>query len=433
MKKKLKMTKQGQVIRRLSQRIVKAQQPIRILDAIKWDDSIKHEFFKHKCRKLPPINKDYYAKVPVGFNLEKKLEEFYAIEHDVKRQLGKYGPGSELMQSRCREYQDVVRMLQLRGTKQFSLLSQDLYGSSQDAFYAGAPTLKNLSQIVHDALTNINKSKEQVYHEKDKKIHSAKEGVRILNKKLARYFSKEDKINVKVSDDIVSDASAGADTIKLRSDLKFSKRVLRLYEVHEGWVHLGTTINGLSQPICTFLGKGPPSSTVTQEGLAMLTEVLTFSSYPDRVRRITDRIISVNMVEEGANFIEVFKFFRERGIGDEESYQNTMRVFRGSSPRFGPFTKDLAYSKGFILIYNYIRLSIKEGNLAHIPLLFLGKTSLANIHLLAQLIDDEVVTLPKYVPPQFKDQAALSAWMSYSLFLNELNLEKLGKTYRNIL
>jgi len=32
-------------VKTLSDRIVKAQQPIRILDAIKWDDNIKQAFF----------------------------------------------------------------------------------------------------------------------------------------------------------------------------------------------------------------------------------------------------------------------------------------------------------------------------------------------------------------------------------------------------
>ena len=64
-----------------------------------------------------------------------------------------------------------------------------------------------------------------------------------------------------------------------------------------------------------FLSKGPPSSTVTQEGLAIITEIFTFSSYPGRVRRLTNRISAVNMAEEGANFFDVFQFYREQGIG----------------------------------------------------------------------------------------------------------------------
>src|SRR5690606_1987122 len=121
-------------------------------------------------------------------------------------------------------------------------------------------------------------------------------------------------------------------------------------EVHEGWVHVATTLNGANQPVCTFLSKGPPSSTVTQEGLAILVELLAFASHPTRLQRVTNRIRAVELAERGADFLEVFELFREQGLGEQESYSNTTRVFRGSTPRGGPFTKDISYSKGFILV-----------------------------------------------------------------------------------
>src|SRR3990167_3909239 len=227
-----------QTIRELSDRIVAAQNPIRVLDAIKWTDDIKNDFFKHKFQKLPKVNEEYYKHIPLGFDPEKKVEEFYNIEHDIKRKLGKYNAASRLMQNRCREYRDVVQMLQVRGQRKFTEIAQDLYGSSDDAFYAGAPTLRDLASLVSSDLENI---QDKTITEKDKTIYTAQEGVDILTKKLSSYFYDGDKIYVKVSDNIISDASAGADTIKLRADLKFSERVLQLYEVHEGWVHLGTT------------------------------------------------------------------------------------------------------------------------------------------------------------------------------------------------
>lgn len=419
-----------QTIVDLSQRIVKAQQPIRVLDAIKWDNQIKQDFFKHQFRELPNVDQAYYQRNPLGFDPEKKTDEFYIIEHDIKRSLGKYGAASELMQNRCREYRDVVQLLNSRGTYRFCEIAQDLYGSAEDAFYPGAPTLKDLSTLVNQVLTNIG---HQTFDPRDKKIYTASEAVAILTERLTKYFGTDCKIQVKASDNIVSDASAGADTIRLRHDIKFSERVIRLYEVHEGWVHLGTTFNGSLQPICTFLSKGPPSATIAQEGLGMLTEIFSFSSYPDRVKRLTNRIIAINMAEEGANFIEVFNFFREQSLNDEESYQNTVRVFRGSTPTLGPFTKDLAYSKGFILVYNYIRLCIQRGNLKNVPLLFAGKTSLQDIHLLVELLDDGIVKFPKYIPILFRDLAAVSAWAGYSLFLNRLNSDELAKDYQDIL
>ena len=35
------------------------------------------------------------------------------------------------------------------------------------------------------------------------------------------------------------------------------------------------------------------------------------------------------------------------------TYTQASRVFRGSTPDGMPFTKDLSYLRGFILIYNY--------------------------------------------------------------------------------
>jgi uncharacterized protein (TIGR02421 family) len=255
----------------------------------------------------------------------------------------------------------------------------------------------------------------------------------MLSERLANYFSDREHIRVELSDGIIADAAAGADRIKIHDGLMFSAREIRTFEIHEGWVHLGTTLNGLAQPICTFLSKGPPSSTVTQEGLAIIMEIFTFSSYPDRVKQLTNRISSVNMVEQGANFFDVFEFFRENGMSEYDSYQSTVRVFRGSTPEGGPYTKDLSYSKGFIMIYNYLRLAVQRGMVKRIPLLFVGKTTLEDLHVLSDLMDEGVLVPPKYIPPQFADLAAVSAWMIYSLFLNKLDLKRLAVDFKAML
>src|SRR3546814_15817550 len=66
----------------------------------------------------------------------------------------------------------------------------------------------------------------------------------------------------------------------------------------------------------------PPSSTVTQEGLAILMEIITFASYPSRLRKLTNRTRAIHMVEEGADFLQIFEFFREQGFEMGESYGN---------------------------------------------------------------------------------------------------------------
>jgi len=418
------------IIHELSERIVKAQKPIRILDALKWNHAVKEEFFKHRFKKLPPVSEEFYLKNdPLDYDPQKKIEEFREIERSIRRQLGQYSGVGSIMQRMCHEYARVIEMLQARGTPKFTEISQELYGSAEDAFHAGAPTLKDLANLVTSTLSNI---EDQVITQADEKKYSSEEVVTMLSKKLEQYFT-EQTVRVELSDGIIADASAGAERIKIHSGLYFSKREIRILEIHEGWVHLGTTLNGLAQPICTFLSKGPPSSTITQEGLGIITEIFTFSSYPTRVKRLTNRIIAVDMAEGGANFLDVFNFYRDQGLDEDSSYSAATRVFRGSTPDGGPFTKDLSYSKGFILIYNYIRLAVQRGLLKQIPLLFLGKTTLEDLHILSDLVDEGIVTPPKFMPPQFRDLAALSAWMCYSLFLNRLNLQQLAIDFKSML
>src|SRR5207302_1649168 len=141
----------------------------------------------------------------------------------------------------------------------------------------------------------------------------ARQTVDELSARLGGYFRDEAAVRVRLSVGIVADAAAGSDYIKIRGDARFTPREVRLLEVHEGWVHLGTTLNGQNQPVCTFLSKGPPSSTVTQEGLAVITEIFAFASHPGRVRRLTNRIEGVAMAEAGANFLDVYRYFLEEG------------------------------------------------------------------------------------------------------------------------
>jgi len=54
---------------------------------------------------------------------------------------------------------------------------------------------------------------------------------------------------------------------------------------------------------------------VTQEGLAVLMEILTFSSTPDRLMRLINRVRAITLAEEGADFMDIFSFFKAKGAG----------------------------------------------------------------------------------------------------------------------
>jgi uncharacterized protein (TIGR02421 family) len=423
-------TEYRQTIRALSDRLVEAQTPIRVLDAIKWDDSIREDFLKARGSKLPAVNRVYYQNRPLSFDADLKKQQFQQIERDITRQLGQFSPVGQIMRRMCKEYRMVIRMLEARGTPDFGLISQELYGSASDAFHAGDPTLADLGVMFSTYLDNIADRSDL---KDEPKTLNAAEAVALLQSQLNGVFGDEAVVRVFESDGILADAAAGADYIKIRADALFNQRDIRALAVHEGLVHVGTTLNGLNQPVCTFLAKGPPSSTITQEGLAILMEVIAFTSYPTRLRKLTNRTRAIHMAEEGADFLQIFQFYRDQGYTQEESYSNAIRVFRGSTPDGLPFTKDLSYLKGFILIYNYIQLAVRKGKLEQIPLLFCGKATLEDMRTLRQLVDEGLVVPPKFLPPQFSDLNALSAWMCFSNFLNHLSLERVEADYANIL
>lgn len=415
-------------IKFLSDAIVNAQSPIRILDAVKWDHRIKEAFFAKKCKEQPPVTQEYYRQI-VNLDWEKQRQLFHVIERELIKKLGQFNTVGQIMRRMCSEYLRVLHMLEARGTHEFSYISQDLYGSAKDVFHVGDPTLAQLGMMMADSLNHIDSSK--VLAEEERTI-DAQTAIQLLQSQLNVHFG-ENQIRVILSDGIIADAAAGADYIKIRSDAMFNQRDLNILEVHEGLVHIGTTLNGKNQPICTFLSKGPPSSTITQEGLSILMEVLSLVSYPARLKKLANRIRAVELAEDGATFLDIFEFFRTEGYDEDTCYNLSSRVFRGSLPTSGPFTKDLSYCKGFVTVYNFIQLAVRKGVLERIPLLFCGKTNLEDIRDIAQLVDEGLIILPKYLPPQIKDLNAISAWMCFANFLNRLSLNKIESDYAYLL
>ena len=102
-----------------------------------------------------------------------------------------------------------------------------------------------------------------------------------------------------------------------------------------------------------------------------------------------------------------------------------------SSDLIPPFSKDIAYLKGFVMIYNFMRTTIKEGRADLIPFLFAGKVTLEDLPVLYDYHKEGVITLPKYLPPQIRDLNGLAIWMAFSNFLNRMKLEDIMQEKKN--
>ena len=98
-------------VSRLAQRIVDAQRPIRVLNAIKWDPSVFESFRDSGWRRLPSVTAEDYARIGLGFDPDTKRGEFAAIIHDINNDLAHDGVG-DILRHTAEQYVDVVGMLQ---------------------------------------------------------------------------------------------------------------------------------------------------------------------------------------------------------------------------------------------------------------------------------------------------------------------------------
>lgn len=416
-------------VRTLSDAIVAAQGPMRILNAIKWDDTVRDAFFASGCREQPAIDADWYADRPLGFDLDQTREHFQDIELQINGTLGTTSPIAQLLKRTCEQYRLTLDLLEARGTEQFGVISSQLYGTTSDVFHAGGPTVADLAGQFRDALHWVS---DVPIDERDEKAIDGETAVALLQERLDRSMGPQ-MVDVVTDDGIIADAAAGSSYIKLRADAMFSERQLEQLESHEGWVHVGTSANGIAQPICTFLGKAPPPVNVTQEGLATLTEILSLTSHPARLLRIADRIEAIHLATNGATFVDVVEHFRVQGLDEDECWLLAMRVFRGSTPDGLPFTKDLGYGKGLVLTYAYMRVAIRTGRLDRIPVLFCGKVDINDMGAINGLYDEGLIEPPAFLPEVFRDVNALAAQVAFSRFLRDLDFDRLASDYAPLL
>jgi len=178
--------------------------------------------------------------------------------------------------------------------------------------------------------------------------------------------------------------------ILIQTDARFKNKELHALIEHEIGVHMLTTINSNKQrlKICNL---GLPLNTETQEGLAILAEYLSGNISLDRLKKLALRVIIVDNMCNGADFIDCFKLLTNEYATDiHEAFSIVTRVFRG-----GGFTKDYLYLSGFVKVYK-----MWENNIDLTPLL-VGKTSINFYDTLKEMIARETLSPPQFITKSF--------------------------------
>ena len=188
-----------------------------------------------------------------------------------------------------------------------------------------------------------------------------------------------------------------------------------------------TALYGQLKPNLPSQALSSPRNTATQEGLAVFAEQITGSIDIGRMKRVSLRIEAVAMALEGADFVQVFRYFLGSGQNEVESFTAAQRVFRGVPTTGGAaFTKDTVYLRGLIGVHTFFRWALKQGRLRLCRRLFAGKMTLADVQRFEPLFDSGDLLEPTWLPAWVARASALAGMLAFSSFASRIRLEQLG-------
>ena len=405
---------------KVSRTLVEAQREVRILKSLTWPDGTRRRFFARKARELPRAS---YAEL--GYDSRRKS----ARMKEIAEALDPTDPLQGILAETALQYVDVIAMLRARGKREFYDFSRRLYGHPLEPF--AGQTLTELDLARHlDRLLGPLKDKDLVA--RPRMALTAEEAARLLRKRMRRAFPGA-AVKVEVSRNITADAAAGAARIRIKRGRMFTRDTVAYLEQHEGYVHIATTLNGRLQRWVPILGKASPRATRVNEGLAVFGEWASHTITVLRLRRLVDRVLAIRMAEEGADFLQVYRAFLDRGEDEVAAFDIARRVFRGADLRGGaPFTKDAAYLGDFLRLFNFARVAVKKHRLDLLDLMFLGKVTIPDLPILVAHVRDGDLVAPRYLPPWAKNKNWLVTHMSLSSFLNVIHLPSVEAYYEDL-
>lgn len=411
-------TEKDQIIN-ISNHLYDASKSIRILRNIAWPLSVKEEFFRKKGEVLPKIE---YPTIDPTETL-KKVDL-------ARKQIPKGFRFTNWAMQIAEILENSGRLLSSLGTQDFHTYSKKLYGAPMDKL----PDKKNTSldlanhfEEMYINIQNLDIGAESEANLDDKAMQS-----KILAE-VGQMFG-DDAPEVIIDDEVSSKVIAGRKRIRIRSGAMFSDMDLNQLVHHEAFIHVATSLNGHNQTDLKILAASHPGTTKTQEGLAVFAEYITGNLDLDRLRRLSDRIIAIQMAIDGANFIDLYRYYLTKTDIKENAFENARRVCRGGLVTGGaPFTKDIVYLDGLLNVHNFLRTVVSDGRADLLPLLFVGKLNIEDMGEMVQFKKLGLLKEAKYLPPWIKDIRFLLTYLAYSSFLNKVMLSDIKDHYRKML
>ncbi|UKN03703.1 flavohemoglobin expression-modulating QEGLA motif protein [Paracrocinitomix mangrovi] len=389
----------------LSDMLEKAASSVRILRNIDWPKEVKTEFFRNNAEKLPVVEYEAYDPKDVLHQIRQIRKLANDESDEVHQWVNKIADKIE----------SSSMMLASRGTHDFFKYSKELYGEPTAPLPGEEKSALSLAKHFDHIFDHITEMHLGAPLNDVNAEHLAAEMEKAVNKMFGEHAPE-----VVLDNKMASKAIAGRRRIKVRPSATFTEKDINQLIEHEAAIHVGTSINGYLQPHLKILSESHAGTTKTQEGIAVFAEYITGYIDLDRVMRLTDRVLANQMAVEGADFIEVYRFYQGRSASDDAAYDNARRVFRGGVITGGaPFTKDIVYLDGFIRVHQYLKECMLNGNIDDLNLLFCGKLDISDIPILKHFHSLGLVEMPRYLPTWMNDKRFLLTHLAYGSFLSD--------------
>jgi uncharacterized protein (TIGR02421 family) len=393
--------------------------PMRVLSALGWSGDIRDRFLSEGATRLPEVT---YSPIDPTDTIE-------GVEA-ARRQLH---PGSTIDDWLLREADAIAAtagMLASVGTPDFHTFSSQLYGIPDQPLRFDPATPLDLANRVHESLSELSEAQ---LLPPPRRTQTSTDIAAHIAAAVGAHFG-DDAPEVMIVDELSANAVASTSRIKVRRDAMFTTKDAAQLLNHEAYIHVATGLNGRYQTDLPILAIGHPGTTRTQEGLAVYAEYVSGTLGLDRLRRLADRIVGVQLVCDGADFIELYRWFLERSPVPEQAFESTRRIFRGAPITGGaPFTKDCTYLSGFLAVSTLIRAAFVAGRADAIALLFAGKLDLSAIPALAELRSLGLCRPARYVPPWASDPSWVLSHLTLSTFMSNVDLETVSRSVGEIL
>ena len=399
--------------------LYEATRSIRILTHLSWAPEIRDRFFANDAKELPQVQYPDFDPSPTLEKLTYARSKFQ-FEPIINSWLEKIA--DRIATSAC--------LLSSCGTPQFLHYSMQLYGAPADELTDSENTSLDLAMQFDHLFEEFQDLELGAGDTTEVTADELAEQMKIATNQM---FG-EQAPKVLVVDELSANALAGPRRIRIRQGAKFSQNDIQQLIHHESHIHVATSLNGINQPALKILAAAHPGTTRTQEGLAVFAEFITGSIDLDRFRRLADRVIAIQMAIDGADFLDVYRFFWDRTGDREQAFENTRRVFRGGIVSGGvAFTKDIVYLDGLLRVHNFLRTMVNAGRADCLRLLFCGKLDLEDLPVLGYLYEQGLCQAPRYLPGWARDLRFLLCYLIYSSFLNKIDLTKVKQHYHEIL